>query len=173
MIKRSFVASILILLSGCVQEQSNLDGYISQVKARPPGRVEPLPEFKPYETFVYAASGKRSPFEAPISAAELLSGNGTEPSSIQPPTDHIRQPLEYIAIADLKMIGHIDKSGRRWALLRQDNGSVYRVTVGDYIGKNYGRITAITPISIDLLEIVPNGPRAWLERPRTVSLTAQ
>ncbi len=173
MIKRIVTLSLFTLLAGCVDEQADLDVYITQVKARPPGRVEPLPEFKPYETFVYAASGKRSPFEPPITAAQLLAGNSNAESSVQPPDSHVRQPLEYVAITSLRMIGHIDKDGRRWALLESDQGSVHRVTVGEYIGKNYGKITSISPTSIELLEIVPNGPRAWVERPRTISLVAQ
>ena len=51
-------------LSGCGGDMDDLDEYINEVKARPGGRIEPLPEITPYEVFTYVADveGLRSPF---------------------------------------------------------------------------------------------------------------
>ena len=51
-------------LSACGAGMDDLDRYINEVKARPGGRIEPLPEITPYEVFTYIADaeGKRSPF---------------------------------------------------------------------------------------------------------------
>ncbi|RMA82247.1 pilus assembly protein PilP [Umboniibacter marinipuniceus] len=170
--KKSLLSSLalVIALSGCAADQSDLQGYVNQVKARPAGRVEPLPEFAPYETFVYAASGRRAPFEPPVSAEQMLAQRAAQVSEIQPPVDHTPQPLELYAISDLRMIGYVDHQGSRWATLQDGSGSVHRIGVGSYIGKNYGRITKITSTHIELLEIVPNGPRSWIERPRTIQM---
>jgi type IV pilus assembly protein PilP len=54
--------------------------------------------------------------------------------------------------------------------LVQGAGSVHRVQVGDYLGRNYGRITGIQENRLDVIEIVPDGEGGWLERPRTLSL---
>ena len=43
------------LLTGCGGGQSDLMKYIDTVKARPGGRIEALPQVKPYETFTYSA----------------------------------------------------------------------------------------------------------------------
>ena len=161
---------LLLALGGCSTDQSDLQGYVNQVKARPAGRVEPLPEFAPYETFVYAPSGQRAPFEPPISAEQMLAQRIAQVSEVQPPVDHTRQPLELFAISDLQMIGYVDHQGARWATLQDASGSVHRIGVGSYLGKNYGRITKITSTHIELLEIVPNGPRSWIERPRTMQM---
>ena len=48
--------------------------------------------------------------------------------------------------------------------------SVHRVKVGDYLGRNHGRITGIEENRVDVVEIVPDGEGGWLERPRTLSL---
>jgi type IV pilus assembly protein PilP len=47
---------------------------------------------------------------------------------------------------------------------------VHRLKVGDYLGRNEGRIVAISSAQVDVVEIVPDGQGAWLERPRTIPL---
>ena len=51
-------------LGACGGDTDDLDAYINEVKARPGGRIEPLPEITPYEGFAYLANeeGVRSPF---------------------------------------------------------------------------------------------------------------
>ena len=49
-------------------------------------------------------------------------------------------------------------------------GGVHRVKVGDYLGRNNGRIVSINDSAVDVVEIVPDGEGAWLERPRSISL---
>jgi len=43
----------------------DLEQWTSEVLARPGGRIEPLPEIKPYEAYAYVSAGKgsRDPFE--------------------------------------------------------------------------------------------------------------
>ncbi len=164
---------VLMILTGCSETQSDLEVYIDQVKKRAPGRVEPLPTFAPYETFVYAASGERSPFEPPVTAEQLLAGLNVSESAVQPPANHIAQPLERFSMSDLTMIGHIELGDSLWGLIQDDSGSVHRVELGDLMGKNYGRVFSITSNSIELIEIVPNGPGSWIERPRTMTLSGR
>jgi type IV pilus assembly protein PilP len=47
---------------------------------------------------------------------------------------------------------------------------VHRLKVGDYLGRNDGRVVAISEGEIDVVEIVPDGEGGWLERPRTLTL---
>ena len=42
-------------LAACGGDMDDLDSYINEVKARPGGRIEPLPEITPYEVFNYVA----------------------------------------------------------------------------------------------------------------------
>src|ERR1700755_273136 len=49
-------------LSACSSAEDELDRFTEDTKKQPGGRVQPLPEVKPYETFVYADTDKRSPF---------------------------------------------------------------------------------------------------------------
>ncbi len=60
----SFVCALLSL-GGCISTDiSDLDRYISDVLARPGGRIKPLPEIKPYEAYAYQSEDmdSRDPF---------------------------------------------------------------------------------------------------------------
>jgi type IV pilus assembly protein PilP len=47
---------------------------------------------------------------------------------------------------------------------------VHRVKVGDYLGRNHGRVVGIDEAKVDVIEIVPDGEGGWLERPRSLAL---
>ena len=49
-------------LSACGGAHDDLRAYIDEVKARPGGRIEPLPQIQPPPTFAYEAGTRRSPF---------------------------------------------------------------------------------------------------------------
>src|SRR3974390_3284032 len=51
-----------VLLGACSSADDDLQGFITEVKHEGGGRVEPLPEVKPYQAFIYAATSLRSPF---------------------------------------------------------------------------------------------------------------
>ena len=67
------------------------------------------------------------------------------------------------------MVGTISNAAGSFALLR-GAGGVHRLKVGDYLGRNDGRIVAISASQVDVVEIVPDGQGTWLERPRTIPL---
>ena len=56
-------AGVLATAAGCSDDNEQLRAQIDEIKARPGGRIEPLPEVKPYETFAYPSADQRSPFE--------------------------------------------------------------------------------------------------------------
>lgn len=59
----AWLLSVSALVAACNGGQTDdLRQYVDEVRARQNTRVEPLPEFKPYETFLYQATDLRSPF---------------------------------------------------------------------------------------------------------------
>ena len=68
------------------------------------------------------------------------------------------------------MSGTLGAVGAIEGLVRDPDGVVHRVHVGNYMGQNYGRITAIEEDRIDLVELVPNGTGGWMERPASIAL---
>ncbi len=72
--------------------------------------------------------------------------------------------------AEITMVGSISQNNVRWALVTDSSGSVHRVRTGNYLGKNYGRITNVEETLIEVLEKVPDGQGGWIERPRTINM---
>lgn len=175
-VKMLFVASLTLGLVACGGNGGfqDLDQFMQEVKARPKGKVEPLPEFKAYQAFTYSAASRRSPFEAPQELKQETK-QAVEVSNVKPDLNRAKELLESFQITDLRMVGTLRRAedSTLWALVNDNQGGVHRVKTGQYMGKNHGRIVAINEGQIDLIEIVPNGAGGWVERPRTLSLVEQ
>jgi type IV pilus assembly protein PilP len=151
-------------LAACSSADDELDRFIEDTKKQPGGRVQPLPEVKPYETFVYADMDKRSPF--------LPSGPGASTTGgLRPDSKRNREFLEQFSLDTLKMVGTLKLGGSYYALVQTKDNLVHRVVVGNYIGQADGRITDISPSKITLVEIVPDGLGGYIERPAALGLT--
>lgn len=61
------------------------------------------------------------------------------------------------------MVGVLSNSRVHYALLRSENG-VHKVAVGDYLGSNHGRVTAITASSLEVMEVIADGEGGWREQ---------
>lgn len=67
------------------------------------------------------------------------------------------------------MVGTLSNDSGFFALVG-GAGGVHRVKVGDYLGRNHGRVVSVDEAKIDVIEIVPDGDQGWLERPRSLTL---
>ena len=152
----------VVLLAGCSGGQDDLQQWIAEVKQRPGGRIEPLPEVKPYETYAYSDADLRSPF-AP--AAPVAAGVG-----VRPDTKRTREFLEQFSLDTLKMVGTLKLEGRQFGLVQTKDGLVHRVLPGQYVGQNDGKIVSISDAKISLVEIVPDGMGGYMERPAALGL---
>lgn len=167
---RYFALSMVLLgLSGCgsSDEFSDLDAYMNEVRLRPAGKIEPTPTFRSYPTFTYSAANLRSPFSRQVRVD--LAGQQRGARNVKPDPNRVKQYLEGFNIEQFEMVGTISNASGSFALLR-GAGGVHRLKVGDYLGRNDGRIVAISASQVDVVEIVPDGEGAWLERPRTILL---
>lgn len=160
---------ILLALAGCgtSSDFADLQAYMDEVRARPKGSIEPLPKFQPYEAFTYSASALRSPFQPPIKIDLASRPKGSK--EIKPDETRIKQFLEGFNIETFEMVGTLANKDGKYALVN-GAGGVHRVKVGDYLGRNNGRIVSIDEAKVDVIEIVPDGEGGWLERPRSLSI---
>src|SRR4029077_16407854 len=91
-------------LTGCSSADDELARFIEDTRKEPGGRVEPLPEVKPYETFVYAAADMRSPF------LPGGSGGSSGMGGLRPDSKRNREFLEQFSLDTLKMVGTLKLS---------------------------------------------------------------
>lgn len=163
------LAAAVLGLSGCSADMDDLDAYINEIKARPGGRIEPLPEITPYEVFTYVADteGYRSPF-MPDAPQAVAGGPG---STTRPDRDRSREFLEQFPLDTLQMVGTLEVGDATYGLVQTKDGLIHRVVPGNYMGQNDGRIVAITDSEIKVVEIISDGIGGYLEREAAVSLS--
>ena len=68
------------------------------------------------------------------------------------------------------MVGTFAKEAAYWALVRDPEGVIHRVPVGDYIGKNHGQVVSINSTQINLSELISDGAGGWLVREASIAL---
>lgn len=169
-----FVTIAVIGLSGCVGDTqfTDLRAQMEEIKKRPKGNIEPPPEFKAYTSFAYSAAALRSPFSPPMDV-ELIEATGQK-AAVKPDLDRPKEALEEFGIDSLSMVGTLNKPGNvLFALVQDTNGGLHRVAVGNYMGRNHGKVFNVTPQKVDVIEIVSDGLDGWIERPRTIALREQ
>jgi len=165
----SFWASITLLgLSACEKSNTDLQQFVNQTLATPPGRVEPIPEFEPYQKFEYTMQHLRDPFEPSDFRPEPEEVAST--SGIRPDIDRPREPLEDFPLDTLRMKGTVTKEGLKWALIFAPDNTIHRVIEGQYLGQNFGRVTGVSDEKVELIEIIPDGLGGYLERAAALGL---
>jgi type IV pilus assembly protein PilP len=150
---------------------SDLASYVENVKNQQVSRIEPLPEFRPYESFTYAANDLRDPFTEPSFSNQQamtvqVSNNGVKPDFERP-----SEPLEEFPLDSLRMVGTLEQNEASWALINDTDGTIHRVQTGNYAGQNHGKITRVTEFEVELTEIVPDGIGGWMERQATIAIS--
>lgn len=152
------------LLSACGSgDMADLKQFVDQAGKDMQGKIEPLPEVKPYEPFTYSAFDLPDPFK-PRKLA--VSGGG----GIQPDFNRPREPLEAYSLETLQMVGMVSKKGVIHAVIRTPDKAIYHVRTGNYMGQNFGLITQITDSQVTLREIVQDSAGDWSERISTLIL---
>lgn len=161
------VALAAVLLAACGSDMDDLDQYINEVKARPGGRIEPLPEITPYESFTYMADaeGLRSPFLPDTPQASGPAGG------MRPDPDRPREFLEAFPLDTLRMVGTLDMGDTAYGLVQTSDGLIHRVVPGNYLGQNDGRIVDISESEIQIVEIISDGIGGYVERDAAIGLS--
>jgi type IV pilus assembly protein PilP len=131
------------------------------------GSVKPIPQFEPYKNFTYSATKLRDPFEPSV---DLQQKPNTAANSLRPDRNRPREALESFPLDTLSMVGILEQKKNLWGLIKDPQGIVHRVQVGNYMGQNEGRITQITDTDIRLNEIVPDGIGGYIERDASIAI---
>ena len=166
--------TLSLVLAGCSSGDrfADLRQFVKEVESKPKGKIPPPPEFQAYDFFTYSAVNLRAPFERPVEV-ELIAPDVPR-NDVSPNFDRVKERLEEFRFDTLAMVGTLAMSdGELWGLVSDSESDVHRVRIGNFLGKNHGRIVNVSTLQIDVMEIVPDGQGGWLERPRTLLLIGE
>ena len=164
-LKAGLVACLTFLLASCASDNTDLHEYIEQTRSKHLGSVQPLPQFKPYQNFIYSASDLRDPFEPAFQVEEEDTAEGLRPDTQRP-----KEPLENFPMDTLRMVGILEQNSQTWGLIKDPQNVVHRVQVGNYAGQNEGQIVSVSEEKIELIEIIPDGLGGYIERNATLGI---
>lgn len=166
-----FALMVSMGLMACTSRDfSDLDRFMAEKLARPGGIIDPIPTFKAYEAFAYSATRLRSPFDRPIEVRDIAQLQAI--SAVKPDEARAKEFLEQYTFDSLAMVGSIDRAGESWALIKDPEGGIHRVQVGNFLGRNHGKIVEMAGNYLAVVEIVSDGTSdGWVERPRTIELS--
>jgi type IV pilus assembly protein PilP len=163
------LAAALTLAACGDDDLTGLEEFAARIKAREPNPIDPIPESERPDAFLYEPDGRRDPFVPENPRADSLPvtaerGNAADPL-------RRKEELEQYALDSLTMVGTLQQGERIWALIAAPAGQLYRVSTGNYLGRNNGRITGVTEDGIELIELVSEGDNDWRERSAAISLS--
>jgi len=164
------LAAALALAACGGEEHSDLKEELHQLTKDLRGRVEPLPQVKPYEPVPYTAEGQVDPFRTErIEVASAGRATGASVALIEEQKKRPPEPLEAFPLESIQMLGTITQKNETFALVKA-GPNLYRVKKGNYMGQNFGVITAIDEAQISLKELVQDSTGDWVERISSLQL---
>jgi type IV pilus assembly protein PilP len=160
-------ALLAAALAGCGQRgMEDLQKFVSEAHKDRRPQIEPLPRIRPYEIFTYSAENLVDPF----AAANLQQDKPVASASGGPDPSRRREPLEQFPLDALRMVGTLFQKGTWWVVVQAPDATVHRVTLGNYLGQNYGRITQISEERVEMTELVTGTSGEWVERPSNITI---
>jgi len=175
---RTLPLALLLALGGCADPGlSELEAYAAEVRARPGGVIEPLPEFRIVANHLFRAAdaGVRDPFQ-PFLDQEKKAPEAVVTRDPQQEAFEFelkvrpKEELEGFDLDALRMVGTMQNGGAMWGIVVDPTGTVHRVQIGNYLGRNAGKITAISEARIDLREIIGDMDAGFDERQASMAL---
>ena len=134
------------------------------------GKVDPLPPVKTYEPVAYKGESMLDPFvpgRIVVAQAPSTGGGG----GVQPDLNRPKEPLEAFPLEAIQMVGTLAQNQDIYALVRAGS-NLFRVKKGNYMGQNFGQITAIDEGKgeISLKEVVQDSGGDWVERSTSLQM---
>ena len=181
-IRLTIVVLAILGIAGCVSsDMGDLEKQVSKIMSKPGGRLEPLPEIKPYEAYVYESGklGARNPFKRFYVVEQSLAIEESEGPVDDGLTEEMRneiqnrnrEELEGFELDSIKMVGTLQNEDNHWGIVIDPGGVVHRVKTGNYIGLNIGKITSIEEEQIEVREIIKDNSGRYGERKALLPLT--
>ncbi|NOQ13441.1 MAG: type 4a pilus biogenesis protein PilO [Methyloprofundus sp.] len=134
-------------------------------------KVQPIEPMPPVGSFLFNPEGLRDPF-SPIqkslddNADQVIATNG-----VQPDFNRHKEELESYSLDTLRMVGTIKMKGVLWGLIKARDGTIHRISEGNYLGRNHGRVLRILQDKLEIMEIIKEPQGTWRERQVAIALS--
>jgi type IV pilus assembly protein PilP len=161
----AFAIVAALMLAGCGGEShQDLRTWMADQGKGARGKLDPLPQIKPYDPFAYNAFDLPDPFKP----RKIEPTKGA--SKLAPDLTRRKEPLEAYPLESLAMVGTLERNKTIFALVRTPDADVYQIRAGNYVGQNFGVVTGVGESEIKLKELVQDGAGDWAERSSTLQL---
>lgn len=157
--------STVLLIAGCANtEFADINQWMKEKEKTFKGKIEPLPEAKRFIPIPFSAE------EDPFVQKPTLSLNELEKNKYAPDPNRRKEPLEAFSLETLKMTGSLYKDKKFYAIIKNSDNIVNYITVGNYAGTNYGKVTKVEEGQITLEERVRDSGDQWKEQETIIFL---
>jgi type IV pilus assembly protein PilP len=166
MIRRALICcGVGLLVAACGGEShQDLRAWMQDQGKGVKGKLDPLPQVKPYEPFTYNAFDLPDPFK-PRKIEPAKGG-----SKLAPDLNRRKEPLESFPLESLQMVGTLQRGKNTYALVRTTDKDIYQIRIGNYLGQNFGVVVLISEGEVQVRELVQDGAGDWTERSSTIQL---
>lgn len=154
------------MLTACdnTANTSDLRQYIAHIKSTTQNAIPTLTTITQIDALVYKQDNiQRNPFTPSLK----VENKPTQRLN----TNRIKEPLEFIALSHLHLVGTVQIDSLFWALIKDDENHLYRVQKGNYLGENAGKISHINNAEIELMEMISNEQGQFSENRAKLLLT--
>jgi type IV pilus assembly protein PilP len=160
-----------LFLTGCEQDNRDLESTIKVIKAGPGSPVEPLPEVYEYQKVEYTYNKDINPFVPSI--ITVVEAEPSEDNGIKPDFDRELEKLEAFDLDSLQYVGIFVHKGEKWLLIRDPLGLVHKVRPGNYLGKHHGLIIKAVKKQLTVQEIIPKEEGGYIYRDQILTYSGE
>lgn len=147
--------TLCFLLAGCGgAEHGDLDEFMNAPVVNRE-KMPPLPSVIPPDTFEYNSGNVQDPFLPKSMRPAMVSGG------FQPDFNRPKERLEEFPLDALKMVGTLKKQNKMTGVVKDPEGGMHRVVVGNRIGQNFGVIKGVTEAGLEIQEITQDSSGNW------------
>jgi type IV pilus assembly protein PilP len=164
--KYLFWASVFVL-SACSAQNEDLEQWMHETSQQAKTIISKPKEAKLnlQPTYTPPPQPSMNMFDPAKLKAGLQGANAPNPNKP-------KEILENYPLNELRYVGLISSASKTPSAFVEVNGHVYTVTVGNYLGQNYGRITAITPDDIVISELLEDANGSWSDHTNSLPMHA-
>ncbi|WP_066565853.1 pilus assembly protein PilP [Snodgrassella sp. CFCC 13594] len=157
----------MLTLAGCSSPDEDLQEWMQNTRQQAKAKIQKAapPSLSAMATYTPPAMTGLNDFDPARLKVGMQGANS-------PNFNRPKQILENFSLESLKYVGSFQAKGKAPSAFVVADGHVYTVGLGNYMGQNYGRISAITPDSLVITELVEDTYGNWTNRRITKPLEA-